>query len=99
MARIADLVQRIQKHRVVRVFLRYLEQRGPLMAAGLSYQAIFATFAAIWVSFSIAGFVIQSNPELRDAIFSIISQAVPGLIDMGDGEGAISKDRLREISG
>jgi membrane protein len=96
MARIADLVQRVQKLRAVRVFMRYLEQRGPLMAAGLSYQAIFATFAAIWVSFSIAGFVIQSNPELRDAIFSIISQAVPGLIDMGDGEGAVDKERLLE---
>ena len=96
MTRIADLIQRVQKLRPVRVFLRYLEQRGPLLAGGLSYQAIFATFAAIWVAFSVAGFVIQSNPALRDAIFGIISQAVPGLIDMGDGEGAVDKERLLE---
>ncbi|MGV8884488.1 MAG: YihY/virulence factor BrkB family protein [Microbacteriaceae bacterium] len=95
-SKIAALVQRIQKLRPVRVFMRYLEQRGPLLAGGLSYQAIFATFAAIWVSFSIAGFVIQSNTELRDAIFGIISQAVPGLIDTGDGTGAVEKDRLLE---
>jgi len=95
-ARLAALTARVQKLRPVRVFLRYTEQRGPLLAGGLSYQAIFATFAAIWVSFSVAGFVIQSNPDLRDAIFAVISSAVPGLIDMGDGEGAISKDRLLE---
>lgn len=74
--------------RPVRVFLDYGAHRGPLLASGLSNQAIFAVFAAIWVTFSVFGIVLAGNTELQDALFSLLSTAVPGLIDTGDG-GAI----------
>lgn len=73
----------------VRVFLSYSEQRGPLLAAGLSSQAIFAVFAAIWVSFSVFGIVLAGNRELQQALFELLATAVPGLIDTGEG-GAIN---------
>jgi len=72
----------------VRVMLDYTAHRGPLLASGLSSQAVFAVFAAIWVAFSVFGIVLAGNPELRDALFALIATAVPGLIDTGDG-GAI----------
>jgi len=77
----------------VRVFRRYGDRRGPLLAAGLSYQAIFAVFAAIWVAFSVAGLLLNANPTLRNALFDTISTSVPGLIDQGDG-GAIDPKKL-----
>lgn len=77
----------------VRVVTRYGTLRGPLLAAGLSYQAIFAVFAAIWVGFSIAGFVVRSSPSLRDALFRLLSISVPGLVDTGSG-GAVRADTL-----
>jgi membrane protein len=79
--------------RPVRVFLDYGAHRGPLLAAGLSNQAIFAVFAAIWVAFSVFGIVLAGNPELQDALFSLLGNAVPGLIDTGEG-GAIDPDDL-----
>ncbi|PZQ89647.1 MAG: ribonuclease [Leifsonia xyli] len=75
--------------RPVRVFLDYGAHRGPLLAAGLSNQAIFAVFAAIWVTFSVFGIVLAGNRELQDALFALLASAVPGLIETGDGTGAI----------
>lgn len=75
--------------RPVRVFLDYGEHRGPLLAAGLSNQAIFAVFAALWVAFSVFGIVLAGNVGLQDALLKLIADAVPGLIDPGDGSGAI----------
>lgn len=81
----------------VRVFLDYSAHRGPLLAAGLSSQAIFAVFAAIWVAFSVFGIVLAGSPELQDALFSLMSTAVPGLIDAGEG-GAIDPRDLTDTT-
>lgn len=96
MAKLKDLIARVMAWRPVRVFQHYVASRGPLMAAGLSYQAIFAVFAAIWVGFSIAGLLITSNTDLRDAFFTVVGNSVPGLFDTGDGDGAIDPQDLLE---
>jgi membrane protein len=95
--RIQRLVDRVMQWKPVRVVTHYTSRRGPLLAAGLSYQAIFAVFAAIWVAFATAGFVIRGNPELLDAIFEVLSVSVPGLINTGDG-GVVDPDTLLQAS-
>lgn len=92
--RIAAVVDRVMKLKPVRVFTWYSERRGPLLSAGLSYQAIFAVFAAIWVGFAIAGSVIRSNESVQQALFDLLETNVPGLIDDGSGNGAINPDQL-----
>lgn len=89
--RVVDWVMHLKP---VRVFTDYGEHRGPLLASGLSNQAIFAVFAAIWVAFSAFGLVLAGNPELQNALLDLIATAVPGLIDTGDGQGAINPDDL-----
>jgi len=91
--RITALMEWVMKLKPVRVFLQYNSKGGPLLAAGLSYQALFAVFAAIWVGFSIAGFAIKSDPQLQDALLQLLATNVPGLIDDGDG-GIIDVDLL-----
>jgi len=95
-ARAQAIGDRVQKLKPVRVFRRYGDRRGALLAAGLSFQAVFAVFAAIWVVFSIAGLALAANPQLRDALFDLIGNAVPGLLDRGGsgGGGAISEKAL-----
>lgn len=78
----------------VRVFMQYNAKGGPLLAAGLSYQALFAVFAAIWVGFAIAGFAIRSSPQLERAFFGLLATNFPGLIDDGSGSGAIDAEGL-----
>lgn len=78
----------VMKLKPVRVFTEYGQRRGPLLASGLSNQALFAVFAAVWVSFSVFGIIVAANAQLQDALFGLLASAVPGLIDDGDG-GAI----------
>lgn len=82
----------------VRVFTYFGQRRGPLLANGLSYQSIFALFAALWVGFSIAALVIKGNPDLLSSILETIGASVPGLIDTGDGSGAIDPSVLLSAS-
>lgn len=77
---VAALIEKVTRSRPVRVLTHYNERGGPLLAAGMSYNAIFATFAALWVTFSVAGFIIAGNPGLQDALFKAINASVPGLV-------------------
>jgi len=92
-ATISSAMARLRRLKPVRVILLFSEKRGALLAGGLSYQSIFAVFAGLWVGFSIAGLFLQSQPAIRDAFFGLIDQAVPGLIDTGQG-GAIDPHTL-----
>jgi membrane protein len=92
--RIASIVAWVQRQRPVRVFLNYSEKRGPILASGLAYQGLFAGFAAIWVGFSIAGIVLSGNFGLRERLIDVLAEAVPGLIQNGDTEGAIDPELL-----
>ena len=74
------IIARVMRSRPVRVFTRFGDSGGGILAGGMSYQAIFATFAALWLTFSIAGLWITSNPDLELTLYSFINQSVPGLI-------------------
>ncbi|TFD20257.1 YihY/virulence factor BrkB family protein [Cryobacterium sp. TMT2-23] len=78
--RTKTLINRVMRSRPVRVYTRFGDSGGPILAGGMSYQAIFATFAALWLVFSIAGLWITSNPDLELTLYSFINQSVPGLI-------------------
>ena len=87
----------VNRLKPVRVFTHYAVRRGGLLSAGLSYQAIFAVFAAIWVAFAISGAVVRSNPALLQALFGVLETNVPGLIDTGEG-GALEANVLLSAS-
>ncbi|MGV3734021.1 MAG: YihY/virulence factor BrkB family protein [Microcella sp.] len=91
--RAKNLAARVQQWRIVRAVQRYLGRSGPILASGLAYRALFASFAGLWVGFAIAGTVVSGNIGLQDAVLQIIAQAVPGLIDLGEG-GAIDAQVL-----
>jgi len=75
---------------------RYLESRGPLLARGMSFSAVFSVFAAVYVFFAVFGIVFESSSVLRDAVVEGVSATIPGLIDTGDG-GAIDVDALFDV--
>jgi membrane protein len=78
----------------VRVIMQYAASRGPILASGLAFQAVFAVFAGLWVGFSIAGLIVVGSQELQRALIDLISTAVPGLIDAPGQEGAIDPQTL-----
>lgn len=64
-----------------RVWLTFRDAGGNLLAAGMSYQLLFAVFAGVWVLFAVANNLFTTRPTLRDAVIGIINSQVPGLID------------------
>ena len=98
MDRIAAVTAWVMKLKPVRVFLQYGAKGGPLLAGGLSYQALFAVFAAIWVGFAAAGFIIRANPQFEAAFLQLIATNLPGLISTDGTDGAIDASALFETS-
>ncbi|MBU6264901.1 MAG: hypothetical protein KGM14_01735, partial [Actinomycetales bacterium] len=62
-----------------RVYKSYSAAGGNLLAAGMSFQAVFATFAAVWVGFSLTGIFLSDRPEIRKAVIAFINAQVPDL--------------------
>lgn len=96
MRKLTALIAWAMATRPVRVFLHYATARGPILASGLAFQAIFSVFAAIWVGFSVLGLVLAGDTGLREAAIAQLGQAVPGLISADGSAGAIDPRRLLE---
>lgn len=73
----------VQALRPTRVYKLYASAGGNLLAAGMSFQALFAVFAAVWVGFSLFGIYLNDHPEVRDAVISYINVQIPGFIKTG----------------
>ncbi|MGN6744345.1 MAG: YihY/virulence factor BrkB family protein [Amnibacterium sp.] len=85
----AGLVQRVLALRPVRVVVHYTGENGPLIASGMTYQALFALFAALWFAFSVAGFVVEGDPQLQQVVFRGINRFIPRLIAYTDAQGTV----------
>ncbi|HWU59415.1 MAG TPA: YihY/virulence factor BrkB family protein [Microbacteriaceae bacterium] len=93
---VQSVIRRVQSLRPMRVFKSFNDNRGNLLAAGMSYQALFAIFAVLWLVFSVAGLWLTSNRDLLHALVELINRAAPGLIGRN---GAVSEEALVRISG
>ncbi|CAN5297214.1 inner membrane protein YhjD [soil metagenome] len=87
--RIQRLVALVTKLKPVRAFQGYSSARGPILASGLAYSALFSVFAAVWVLFSVAGLVLAGNTLLQNQLISGLSDSIPGLISTSGSSGAI----------
>lgn len=92
--RVQAITERVMRWKPVRVLQHYATSRGPILAGGLAFQALFAVFAGLWVGFSIAGLVISGDLGLQRTLLDVVGEAVPGLVDDGRGNGAIDPETL-----
>lgn len=78
------LIQRViawvLKLRIVRAFLLYSTHRGPLLADGVTYRALFSIFAGVLLGFSLAALWLAGNPEAWRALVDAVDAVIPGLI-------------------
>jgi len=80
LTRASRLTQRTLAWFPVRVWRHFLQRNGFLLAAGVSYQALFAIFAAIYVTFAAAGLWLGGSPEAVTRLIDLINSYIPGLI-------------------
>lgn len=66
--------------RPMRAFSHFTDVGGSVLSGGMSYQALFATFAALYLGFSIFGITLRGRPELLETLIEQINLFVPGLL-------------------
>ena len=93
-ASIERLIEWGKQTRVYRTVDRFSDVGGNIISAGMAYQAVFATFAALWLGFGIFGIVLRERPNLREATVEYLNTMVPGLIADGTTQGAVSLSLL-----
>jgi len=101
-ARGVALVQRLlvwwKGTRPGRMLARFNAASGSLLCGGLAYSALFSIFAALTIAYSALSVVLRGNPDALQTVLDAINDAVPGLIDTGQG-GALTPDQLLLGSG
>ncbi len=80
----------------IRVWRHFLIHNGFLLGAGISYQALFAIFAAIYVAFAITGLWLGGNVDAVNAMIALINSYIPGLIS--DDGGVVTPAEVQEIA-
>ncbi|WP_231637185.1 YihY/virulence factor BrkB family protein [Microbacterium sp. No. 7] len=82
----------------VRVWRHFLQHNGFLLAAGVSYQGLFAVFAAIYVAFAVVGLWLGGSPDAVRGLAGIINDYIPYLIEMDGEPGLIDLIDLQKIA-
>lgn len=94
--RATALTQRTLALFPVRVWRHFLQHNGFLLAAGVSYQALFAIFAAIYLAFAVAGLWLGGSEEAVAGLIDIINGYIPNLI-VAEG-GVATPEQVQEIA-
>ncbi|QIM19412.1 YihY/virulence factor BrkB family protein [Leucobacter coleopterorum] len=85
---------RMQRTRPLRTFSHFTNVGGNVLTSGMSYQALFAVFAALWVGFGVLGIWLRDRTELLESIVMQINTFIPGLLAESNERGAVSLDVL-----
>ena len=61
------------------VIYKFFDDRGPYLAALITYYSFVSLFPLLLLAFSVAGFVLQGHPELRHDLEQTARQRIPGI--------------------
>ena len=85
----------VKRSHPMRAYTHLMLLNGTLLAAGMSFHALFAVFAGLFIGFAIFGQLLASNPELLATIVAQLDTMVPGLFGKG---GAVDLETLLSTS-
>lgn len=90
--------QKVMQWFPVRVWQRFNERNGQTLAAGASYQALFAMFAAIYVVFAGVGLWLGGNSDAIDSLIDLINNALPGVIGEPGSGAVMTTDAVHQVA-
>ncbi|MFS0867830.1 YihY/virulence factor BrkB family protein [Microbacterium sp. 179-B 1A2 NHS] len=93
--RAAGLTRRTLGWFPIRVWRHFLQHNGFLLAASISYQALFAIFATLYTAFAVAGLWLGGSSEAVDGLIAIVNSYLPGLIAP---DGPVKPDDVAAIA-
>ncbi|MDO4241905.1 MAG: hypothetical protein Q4C71_05175, partial [Microbacteriaceae bacterium] len=94
LGRLQLLLARLQRTHLMRANTHLSQQNGTLLAAGMSFQALFGVFAGLFCGFAVFGRIIASNPDLLHTLNDQLATMLPGAV----GEnGPINLEKLLDL--
>ncbi|MEX0152386.1 YihY/virulence factor BrkB family protein [Microbacterium sp. LMI1-1-1.1] len=90
-----EKVSRIAGWFPIRVWRHYLQHNGFLLAAGMSFQALFAVFGAIYLAFAGVGVWLGGSRAAITTLIDIINSYIPGIISE---QGLVKPDDVESIA-
>ncbi|WP_248241311.1 YihY/virulence factor BrkB family protein [Microbacterium kunmingense] len=79
----------------VRVWRHFLQHNGFLLAAGVSYQSLFAIFGVIYFAFAIVGLWLGASNAAIQRVIEIINEYIPNLISEN---GLVTPEQVSEVA-
>ncbi|MFB3977755.1 MULTISPECIES: YihY/virulence factor BrkB family protein [Microbacterium] len=91
MARAAKIAQVFP----VRVWRHFLRHNGFLLAAGMSYQGLFAMFSALYLAFAGVGIWLGGSKTAIDGLIRIVNGYIPGIIS---ANGLVKPEQVEAVA-
>ncbi|RWR18890.1 YihY/virulence factor BrkB family protein [Microbacterium enclense] len=79
----------------VRVWRHFLRHNGFLLAAGMSYQGLFAMFSALYLAFAGVGIWLGGSRTAIDGLIRIVNGYIPGIIS---DNGLVKPDQVEAVA-
>ncbi len=73
-----------------RMIARYGEENGNVLAGGIAYYSLVSIAAGLVIGATVVSFLAQYIPGVRSAFFSVLENAVPGVVGSG-GDALVSE--------
>lgn len=86
---------RIARWFPIRVWRHFLQHNGFLLAAGMSYQGIFAVFSALYLAFAGVGIWLGGSKSAVDGLIGIINSYIPGIISKN---GLVDREQVESVA-
>lgn len=79
----------------VRVWRHFLRHNGFLLAAGMSYQGLFAMFSALYLAFAGVGLWLGGSTAAIDGLIRIVNGYIPGIISKN---GLVKPEQVEAVA-
>jgi membrane protein len=79
----------------VRVWRHFLRHNGFLLAAGMSYQGLFAMFSALYLAFAGVGIWLGGSETAIDGLIRIVNGYIPGIISKN---GLVKPEQVEAVA-
>ncbi|QEW02412.1 YihY/virulence factor BrkB family protein [Microbacterium lushaniae] len=79
----------------IRVWRHFLQHNGFLLAAGISYQALFAIFGVIYLAFATVGAWLGGSADAIRTLIDIINSYIPDLISES---GLVKPEQVKSVA-
>lgn len=95
LARATEITQRTLAWFPIRVWRHFLQNNGFLLAASISYQSLFAIFAALYVTFAWVGLWLGGSEQAIEGLIKLVNRYIPNLIS---DDGLVHPDQVEAVA-